>query len=191
MAFLNSSYVDLKSSLNYPQESLRDMARCGGEAVVAFATELVSILQTGAGLVVGTVSAEGVPRAELAWAATVVDAEGRRIRFVMSADDPAVIDNLQSGRVSLNAADVSTYQSVQLKGRPVVVEAPTASDVELARLQSEAFFAAVHLVDGNPMELLRRMLPHEMVAVEMIVEESFDQTPGPAAGTALTGSIDG
>ncbi|HSP28166.1 MAG TPA: hypothetical protein VLN74_06410 [Ilumatobacteraceae bacterium] len=158
---------------------------------MAFATELATILEAGAGLVVGTVSAEGAPRADRAWAASVVDAENRRIRFVMSADDAAVVDNLQSGRVSLTGANVSTYQSVQLKGRPVVVEAPTASDVELARRHSESFFAAVHRVDGNPLELLRRMLPHEMVAVEMIVEESYDQTPGPTAGTALTGSSDG
>jgi hypothetical protein len=153
--------------------------------VVAFATELTTIVESGAGLVVGTVSADGVPRVDRAWAASVVDAEQRRIRFVMSADDPAVVDNLQSGRVALNGAEVSTYQSVQLKGRPVVVEIPTAADVELARRQSDTFFDAVHRIDGNPMELLRRMLPHEMVAVEMIVEETFDQTPGPAAGTAL------
>ena len=158
---------------------------------MAFATELVTMLEAGAGLVVGTVSAEGVPRADRAWAASVVDAEHHRIRFVMSADDAAVVDNLQSGRVSLNGADVRTYQSVQLKGRPVVVEAPTASDLELARHQSEVFFGAVHRTDGNPMELLRRMLPHEMMAVEMIVEESFDQTPGPTAGTALIGDGDG
>lgn len=158
---------------------------------MAFATELVTILESGAGLVVGTVSADGVPRADRAWAASVVDDGNRRVRFVMSADDSAVIDNLQSGRVSLNGADVSTYQSIQLKGRTMVVEAPTATDLELARRQSENFFEAVHRVDGNPMELLRRMLPHEMVAVEMIVEESFDQTPGPAAGTALAGPTDG
>jgi hypothetical protein len=151
----------------------------------------MTILETGAGLVVGTVSTDGVPRADRAWAASVVDAERSRIRFVMSADHPDVVDNLQSGRVALTGAEVTTYQSVQVKGRPVVVEAPTVADVELARLQSETFFDAVHRTDGNPIEALRRMLPLEMVAVEMIVEESFDQTPGPAAGTALTGPSDG
>ncbi len=158
---------------------------------MSFATELMTILESGAGLVVGTVSADGMPRADRAWAATVVDAESRRIRFVMSADDAAVVDNLQSGRASLNGADVRTYQSVQLKGRPVVVEAPSPADVELARDQSARFFEAVHLTDGNPIEALRRMLPLEMVAVEMIVEETFDQTPGPSAGAALTGATDG
>ncbi len=158
---------------------------------MGFATELVTILETGAGLVVGTVSAEGEPRADRAWAASVVDADSRRLRFVMSADDPAVVDNLQSGTVSLTGAEVSTYQSVQLKGRSLVVEAPTAADVELVSVQSETFFEAVNRTDGNPVESLRRMLPHRMVAVEMIVEESFDQTPGPSAGTALAGAADG
>lgn len=158
---------------------------------MAFATELTTMLEAGAGLVVGTVSPDGVPRADRAWSASVVDDETCRIRFVMSADDAAVVDNLQSGTVSLTGADVRTYQSVQLKGRPVVVEAPTAADVELAGRQSEAFFEAVHHTDGNLVEGLRRMLPHEMVAVEMIVEESFDQTPGPSAGTALNGATDG
>ena len=80
---------------------------------MAFATELVTILETGAGLVVGTVSADGWPRADRAWAASVIDVDGRRLRLVMSADDPAVVDNLQSGTVSLTGAEVSTYQSVQ------------------------------------------------------------------------------
>jgi hypothetical protein len=152
---------------------------------MSFGTELMNIMETGAGLVVGTVSEDGWPRADRAWAVSVVDTETHRIRFVMSADDAAVVDNLQSGRVSLTGAEVSTYQSVQLKGRPVVVEPPTSADIELARDQSETFFEAVHRTDGNPVEEMRRMLPHQMVAVEMIVEESFDQTPGPSAGRTL------
>jgi hypothetical protein len=161
------------------------------EAAEVFATELTTMFEAGAGLVVGTVSPDGTPRADRAWAACVVDAAACRIRFVMSSDDAVVVENLQSGTVSLTGADVRTYQSVQLKGRPVVVETPTADDVELARRQSETFFEAIHLTDGNPVESLRRMLPHEMVAVEIIVEETFDQTPGPSAGSALKQATDG
>ncbi len=109
----------------------------------------------------------------------------------MSADDPAVVENLQSGAVSLTGAEAISYQSVQLKGRPVVVESPTAADIELARLQSETFFEAVHRSDGNAVEAVRRILPHGMVAVEMVVDESFDQTPGPSAAPALGGTADG
>jgi hypothetical protein len=155
---------------------------------MAFASELMAMIDSGAGLIVGTVSAEGEPRADRAWAAVVLDEEGRRVRFVMSADDPAVVRNLEAGSVSLTGAQVVTYQSIQLKGRPVVVEAPTADDIEMARVQTATFFDAVHRTDGNPVEALWRMLPLQMVAVEMVVEETFDQTPGPAAGAAIDGA---
>lgn len=150
-----------------------------------FGSDLQTVLVGGAGLVVGTVSSSGEPRAHRAWSAVVTDPLERRVRFVMSADDPDLVAHLGSGAVSLTGADVATYQSVQLKGRPVCVEAPTADDLQTARQHSDAFFDAVHRIDGNPLELLRRMLPLQMMAVEMIVEETFDQTPGPKAGTPL------
>jgi hypothetical protein len=152
---------------------------------MSFASELMAMIDSGAGLVVATVSDDGEPRADRAWAAAVVDENRRRVRFVMSADDPAVVRNLEAGSVSLTGAEVVTYQSIQLKGRPVVVEPPTDDDVEMARVQTASFFAAVHRADGNPVEALSRMLPLQMVAVEMIVEETFDQTPGPSAGAVI------
>ena len=152
---------------------------------MTFASELTRMVESGAGLVVGTVSVDGAPRADRAWGVSVVDPGERRIRFVMSADDTAVLEHLESGNVSLTGAEVSTFHSVQFKGRPVVVESPTADDIEMARTQSERFFEMVNRVDGNPIEQLRRMLPLETVAVEMIVTEMFDQTPGPSAGSAL------
>ena len=154
---------------------------------MSFASELMAMIDSGAGIVVGTVSEDGEPRADRGWAAAVVDEQSRRVRFVMSADDPAVVRNLETGLVSLTAAEVVTYQSIQLKGRPVVVEAPTADDIEMARAHTAAFFDAVHRTDGNPVEALWRMLPLQMVAVEMIVEETFDQTPGPSAGAVIDG----
>jgi hypothetical protein len=154
---------------------------------MAFASELTTMIDSGAGLIVGTVSADGEPRADRAWAAVVLDEQGRRVRLVMSADDPAVVRNLETGAVSLTGAEVVTYQSIQLKGRPVVVEPPTADDLEMASVQTATFFDAVHRTDGNPVESLWRMLPLQMVAVEMIVEETFDQTPGPAAGAVIDG----
>jgi hypothetical protein len=159
------------------------------EVTVALSDELTTMVEVGAGLIVGTVSCDGEPRAERAWAVSVVDGDTRRIRFVMSADDPVVLEHLESGTVSLTGAEVSTFRSVQFKGRPVLVEAPGAEDIELARVQSERFFAAVNRVDGNPVEHLRRMLPLQMVAVEMIVGELFDQTPGPAAGSLLADPV--
>jgi hypothetical protein len=144
------------------------------------------MIDDGAGLVVGTVGHDGEPRATRAWSATIVDPDERRIRIVVGADDPVTVDNLGVGAtMALNGADVRTFRSVQLKGRIVAVEAATADDLDIARVQSDRFLQAVHETDGNPLEQLRRILPVDVVAVEMTVDEMYDQTPGPEAGGPL------
>ena len=151
-----------------------------------FAVELESMIRDGAGLIVGTVSDDGQPRADRAWSAVVIDPNEPRVRFVMSADDPEVDRNLESSSLlALTGAHVETFRSVQIKGRPVVVEEPTADDLELVHTQSERFLEAIEETDGNPVAELRRMLPQRMLAVEMVVTASYDQTPGPGAGVAL------
>jgi hypothetical protein len=65
------------------------------------------------------------------------------------------------------------------------MDEPTPADLELAEFQTERFFVAVSQTDGNPMEMLVLMLPSTRIALEMIVDEQYDQTPGPTAGTAL------
>lgn len=151
-----------------------------------FASELTSMIEAGAGLVVGTAGADGEPRATRAWAATVVDPDARRLRVVVSADDPVSVANLRPGAaVALNGADVRTFRSVQLKGRVVTVEPPTPDDFDAARVQSDRFLQMVHETDGNPLESLQRILPVEVVVVEIGIEEMYDQTPGPEAGGPL------
>lgn len=153
----------------------------------AFGSDLLTMLEAGAGLVIGTVDEDGAPRGTRVWAFSVVDPDACRIRVVFTADDPIVVDNLATGRVAVTGCDVRTFRAVQLKGRVVAVDSPTADDVDVARDQTDRFFQAVRATDGNPIELLERMLPHEMAVVEVIVEEQFDQTPGPAAGAVLGG----
>jgi len=87
--------------------------------------------------------------------------------------------------VAVTAADVRTVRSVQLKGRVVSVEQPTPADIEITERQTQSFFEGVNATDGNPIELLDVMRPCTHLVIEMIVDEQYDQTPGPTAGTAL------
>ncbi len=151
---------------------------------MAFGTDLQPVVEAGMSLVVGTVSADGEPRAHRAWSAVVVDPGERRLRFVMSNDDPDLIAHLGSGAVALTGANVATYASMQVKGHVVAVESPTADDLARTRHSIDTFFETINRTDGNPMEHLVRMLPEMYVAVDMIVDETFDQTPGPKAGSA-------
>ena len=150
-----------------------------------FASELMSMIEDGAGLLIGTVSADGAPRGVRAWAAWVVDSDEHRLRVVFSADDPVVVASLDGRKVAVTAANVRNLRSVQLKGRVISVEQPTPADLEITECQTECFFTAVHETDGNPIELLHVLLPSTWLVLEMIVDEQYDQTPGPTAGSAL------
>ena len=151
-----------------------------------FGSELTSMIEDGAGLVVGTVGDDGEPRACRAWAVTVADPEGGRLRVVVGGDDPVTVANLRVGAtLAVNGADVRTFRSVQLKGRIVEVVEAVAGDLAASRAQSDRFLQAVHETDGNPLDQLRRILPNEIVVVEIVVDEMYDQTPGPEAGGPL------
>lgn len=147
--------------------------------------ELSSLFEIGAALVVGTVDSDGEPRATRAWSADVIDPAAGRIRFTMTADDEVSVANLATGRLSLTAADVRTFRSMQVKGTVAAVGPPTTDDLALMSARIDLFLQTIHETDGNPLDGLRRMLPHQVLAIEIDIDEVFDQTPGPDAGTAL------
>jgi hypothetical protein len=101
----------------------------------------------------------------------------------MAIDDEVTVDNVAPGAiVAVTGADVRTLRSVQLKGCVRLVEPPVADDLALAAEHSQRFIDAVTAVDGLSPDLLRRMLPYEVVCVELEIDDRFDQSPGPAAG---------
>ena len=150
-----------------------------------FGSDLIEMIGPECGLVVGTVSADGEPRATRAWAARIIDPDARRVRVLMGADDPVSVANLETGRVALNGANVRTLRSVQLKGRVVATEPPTADDLALVATSSGAFFRAIADTDGIPLELIERLQAAVVIAVVFDVDEIYDQSPGPAAGAAV------
>ena len=147
--------------------------------------QLLERIGAGVSLVVGTVSRGAEPRVARAWACSIVASEPLRVRILMSADDPEAVANLETGNVSLTGADVPTLQSAQLKGTVVLVEPATPADLQRLAAHADAFFQAVLEIDGFPLSLMRRLLPHEVVAFEMVVTERFDQSPGPDAGAVV------
>jgi hypothetical protein len=150
-----------------------------------FGEQLTTLVEPGSSLIVGTVGSDGDPRATRAWAAKVVDADQRRVRIVVSADDPVVVESLAGGLVAVTGADVRTLRSRQMKGRVHVVEPPTDDDLAMMAEHSTAFMEAVHETDGNPISELQRLLPNTVVVVEVVADELYDQSPGPDAGAAV------
>ena len=51
----------------------------------------------------------------------------------------------------------------------------------------ESFFGVVEELEGTDRRLLERMVPDDFVACTVVIDELYDQTPGPGAGAALSG----
>ena len=148
--------------------------------------DVFALLAAGSGLIVGTVSPDGEPRATRAWHAIPIDPDAGRLRVLVTADDPVAVANLAVGAaISVTAADVVTLRSAQVKGEIAGVGAPTDEDREGVETSSAHFFQQILETDGTPLELTRRILPLELLAVDVVVAERFDQSPGPQAGSAV------
>ena len=143
-------------------------------------------LEGGCALIVGTVGPGGEPYATRAWGVNLLAADVSAVRVLLDANDRRSLDDVGGGgRIAITAADVPTLRSVQLKGRCTGVEPGTDQDRARAERYAEAFFADVERTDGTPRHLLERLLPFDFAACTVVVEELYDQTPGPGAGAPI------
>ena len=147
--------------------------------------DIVELMESPCSLIVGTVDTDGLPDATRAWGVQVLDG-GTKVRLLLAANARVTAANLRSTkRIALTATDFRTLDSVQVKGTAVTVEA--ASDIDRARF--EKFWndcaCTLHELADTPVATIRRMVPSGVFACVMTVDEIFNQTPGPGAGTLL------
>jgi hypothetical protein len=145
--------------------------------------DVAALVTSGASVILGTVDACGQPDAGRVYGVRV---DGEVVRACIPASGDTAIANLRSTAVvAVTATSVSTLRSVQLKGRALAVEAPDATDRAAAARYVEDFTLALWENDRTPRELVQAMIPSELVVVTLTVDEVFDQTPGPGAGTRM------
>jgi hypothetical protein len=144
-------------------------------------------LHSGCALLLCTVNADGQPHAGRAWGLTVVDAQAGLIRVLIEVDDPVMVANARAGNlISVTATGVMTFHSLQLKGRAVQVESQlTSADQDKYRQYTDDFLEDIHSTDGYPMSVMRPWAERRLVPCIVEVDTSFDQTPGPSAGSVL------
>jgi len=141
---------------------------------------MVRFLHGGCALIVCTFYAEGEPYASRAWGLTVMCAEDAvRVRLLVTPDVVA------EGRIAITATDVPTLHSLQLKGRIAHVEPMTETDLAKFEQYTEDFYGDIERTDHIPRDLLERVRPREFLACTIVVDELYNQTPGPRAGTSV------
>lgn len=137
-------------------------------------------------MIVGTVDAAGEPFATRGWGLNVLAGEPVQIRVLVDPDEVQALTNLRTtGRVAVTATSVVTASSLQLKGRLCDIEPALDSDIERAARFCDDFFGDVVETDRTPREIVERLRPERYVACIIDVEDVYDQTPGPSAGTSM------
>jgi hypothetical protein len=148
--------------------------------------ETAAFLATGCALVVATVGPDGEPFVTRGWGATVLSAERMELRLILDAGpDPAVAQLAEGGRIAITATSVPTLHSVQLKGRAQPPVQATARDRAKVDQYCADFFGDIVATDHADPALPPRLRPRDFMACTVEVEDLFDQTPGPKAGSAV------
>jgi len=150
--------------------------------------DVVELLESGCALVVGLVTASGLPLASRGWGLDLLESH-ERARVLVNARDVAALGHPEGGLVGRSIAvtgtHISSLRSIQVKGRVVAVEPPRPADAHRIDAYCDGYFGAVEETDNFPRALMERMRPLGVTAVTFGLEEMYDQTPGPNAGAAM------
>lgn len=142
-------------------------------------------LEGGVSLIVGTVDAEGVPTCCRAFAITTKDDFETVTVYVPAATGQETMANVATTRrMAISCTKPVSHSSIQIKG--------ITRGVKLASPEDEAFvtqrlhdFADVLDVLGLPRKVTHRMAHWPAFAIDVTIEQLFDQTPGPRAGNPI------
>lgn len=153
-----------------------------------FDAQTTAFLESGCALIVGTTTPDGEPFATRGWGLTMLcDGDTPHVRVLLDSDDAPWVDvSRMNGAVAITATNVPTLRSMQLKGQIIDVE--KADDEDRARAQRfcRDFFDDIVNTERTPRALIERIEPEDFIACVVRIEECFDQTPGPGAGSAIS-----
>jgi hypothetical protein len=142
-------------------------------------------LEAGLSILVGVADAHGVPTCCRGYALRSTDELETVTVYVPLATSHETIQALATtGRLAVGATHPADHSATQLKG--VATETRLAREDEAAFLR-ERISAFADMLDafGVPKRVSSRIIYWPAFAVTMRVEEIYEQTPGPRAGSRL------
>lgn len=139
----------------------------------------------GMSILVGSVDPSGMPACCRGVALTADDDLSSVIVYVPVATSHETVQNVASTRrIAVVASHPIDHNSVQIKGEATQVRIAGDDEAELVSDQIEKWAETLGRI-GLPRRITRRLAQWPAFAIEVRVEETFDQTPGPKAGNRI------
>jgi hypothetical protein len=142
-------------------------------------------LESGVAVVVGTRDAGSSPEITRGWGARVLPDNSSMEVFVSRSAGAATLRNLQdNGEIAVVFCLPTSYKTVQLKGHIAETGEPTQAHCEWVERHKNAFATEAESV-GVPRSLISNLICDDLVRIRFVVQQAFEQTPGPSAGGSL------
>jgi len=146
---------------------------------------LPKFIGPGIALFVGTVDAEGIPSCCRAIALTTKDDFDTVTVYVPAATSQEILANVATTRrVAIVGTEPLSHESIQIKGVTRGVRLAPADDKDFVAGRLEGFAEVLETI-GVPRGFTRSVAHWPAFAIDVSVEQVFDQTPGPKAGVQL------
>jgi hypothetical protein len=150
----------------------------GGPHITRCLAENVSVM-------VGSVDSRGEPSTCRALALTSTDELSTLTVYVPVSTSRDTIANIAAtGRLTVVATHPIDHHSWQLKGTAATARLAREDEAETAHRGLRGFAALLNTI-GIPPRVTNAVAWWPAFAIEMRVEEIFDQTPGPGAGARV------
>ena len=147
--------------------------------------KLQRFVEGGISVFVATVDADKIPTCCRAIALTTKnDFDTVRVYVPAATGQETIANVATTRRVAIAATEPLSHAAVQIKGVSRGVKLAAASEEEFVRTRLHQF-ADVLAEIGQPRHVTHRVAHWPAFAIEVTVEEVFDQTPGPKAGSQL------
>jgi len=136
-------------------------------------------------ILVGTRDADLRPEITRGWGAHILpDCHTIDLCVSLSAGAKTLVNLRDHDEVAVTFHHTTTYKTVQLKGRFTESGEPTLEDWEwIARHRKE--LTAQGQINRIPVDVGTRIFTDDLVRIRFVVQQAFEQTPGPGAGDKL------
>lgn len=139
----------------------------------------------GMSILIGSVDQDGNPACCRGVALTAPEDFSSATVFVPVETSRDTIRNVATThRIAVVASHPIDHTSIQLKGSMQAIRLAEEAEQSMIRDRIEAFRAILDRI-GVPGRVTRRFNHWPAFAIEFSIEETYDQTPGPKAGTQL------
>lgn len=139
----------------------------------------------GTSVLVGTVDADNIPTCCRGIAIATKDKFETITVYVPAATGQETVANVATTRrVAVSVSRPLTHETVQIKGVARGVRLAPAADEHYVRRRLEEFAEVLDAV-GLPVRFTKSIAHWPAFAIDLSVEEVFDQTPGPKAGIVI------